>query len=415
MANPFLVQPAQYGQALGSLGQSLNMFGQQQQQNQAIKDEKQSQLLAKQEMDAALQELGDAYTDKDYDAINRIALRYPEQAESARDALSDDQRRQQDNIIDVGFKFIQNPQDYERLLDENPIFAEQVGGRDLAVQRMQADPEKVIDEVSGFLAFKGGDKWKQYQEFRDGGEQPIKTQRQKEWEQYTSLKESDPEGAIQFGRSAGFVSKEGKETEPSKTANAKDWQTYKDLKQTNPDEAEQFGRKVGFVSKEGLELSPGLQKRLSVATDEAIESERAANSADTLADDFERMNISGGLISGKWSESLKDITGTQDAVTNLRKRYNAVRSSQAVKNLPPGVASDKDIELALSGFPSENANASQVASFMRGVAKMERERAKYASFRADYISEGGTERGMLKEWKNQQEKTGAKTVNWADL
>jgi hypothetical protein len=169
MTNPFLVQPAQYGQALSGLGKSLQQFGQIQRQNQAIEDERQRQLLAKQEMDTAINELGEAYTNKDYDTINQIALRYPTQAKAARDALSDEQKRQQDNVIDVGFQFIQNPQNYEQLLDNNPIFANQVGGRELAMNRMQTEPDNVIDEITGLLAWQGGDKWKQYQEFLDSG------------------------------------------------------------------------------------------------------------------------------------------------------------------------------------------------------------------------------------------------------
>lgn len=418
MANPYLVQPVSIGSGLAGLGQSLMQAGQIKQQREQELSQQQRLEAADLELQETMAELETAMQNKDYDTINRISLRYPDRAKLATQALNDEQKRERQNVINVGFEFLQNPKDYERILRENPKFAASVGGYEEAMKDMQEDPQGIQEQVSALLAWEGGDQWKQFREYQksvsDGDQQP-KTQRQKEWDQYISLKETDPEGALQFGRAAGFVSKEGKETKPTKTANAQDWETYKQLKKTNPDEAEQFGRKVGFVSKEGLELSAGLQKRLSTATDEAIDSERAANSAETLADDFERMNVSGGLLAGKWSESLKDITGAQDAVTELRRRYNAVRSSQAVKNLPPGVASDKDIELALSGFPSENANAAQVASFMRGVAKMERERAKYASFRADYISENGTERGMLKAWKEQQNASDTNTVNWADL
>jgi hypothetical protein len=183
MGNPYLVQPASYGQALTGLGQSLQQFGQAQRERKALEDEQNRIQLARGELNSAMQELETAYSNKDYDAINALSLRYPEQAKAARDALTDDQRRVQDNLVDVGFQFIQNPQNYEQLLDNNPIFANQVGGREVAMRRMQTEPEQVIDDVTVYLAWQGGDKWKQYQEFRDGGVAEIRP--------HTNIKKTD--------------------------------------------------------------------------------------------------------------------------------------------------------------------------------------------------------------------------------
>ena len=91
-------------------------------------------------------------------------------------------------------------------------------------------------------------------------------------------------------------------------------------------------------------------------------------------------------------------------MSNLRKEYFKVRASEVIKNLPPGAASDADIAMAKEGFPSDKANGKQVASFLRGVAKLKGLERKLNEFKANYISENGSERGMLQAWKESQAK-----------
>lgn len=189
--------------------------------------------------------------------------------------------------------------------------------------------------------------------------------------------------------------------EPEPTSSQKDWQHYQDLLKSDPESAKQFGQQSGFVSKEGKELSTHLQKRLSEASDESVRASSSKRRLDVLAKDFSTMDVGGGVVGSKWPERFKEMAGTQDAVTELRKEYNAIRASQAVQNLPPGVASDKDIALALSGFPDENANGEHIASWLTGMAKLEQAKADFADFKASYISESGSERGMLEVWEDR--------------
>lgn len=186
------------------------------------------------------------------------------------------------------------------------------------------------------------------------------------------------------------------------TSSQKDWIEYQRLLREDPDQAEVFGRQAGFVSKEGQDLSSHMEKRLSMASDEAITSASTARNYEGLAQDFQQLQVAGGQA-GKWSERYKQLTGQEDGVSALRQQYRQIRNSEVVKNLPPGVASDKDIELAMSGFPPDTANPEYIASFMRGLSKLAQFRAEYADFRARYISENGHERDMLKTWKAQQQ------------
>ena len=65
--------------------------------------------------------------------------------------------------------------------------------------------------------------------------------------------------------------------------------------------------------------------------------------------------------------------------------------------------------LALSGFPTDNYNASQLASFMRGLSKIEGLRAEFSEFKANYISENKSESGLLKSWKAQTGQEGGQS------
>lgn len=190
------------------------------------------------------------------------------------------------------------------------------------------------------------------------------------------------------------------------TANRQDFEYYQDLKNTDPVAATEFGRQAGFVSKEGKELSPQVQKRLSTATDDAIAAENNTAKFTNLANEIEKSDLSGGLLGGSVSEKLKELTGEQDAISTLRREYNAIKASQVVSNLPPGAASDKDIELAMGGFPSDRANKQQLSGFLRGLAKLQKANAELQNFKADYISSTGSERGMLKAWKEQSKGAG---------
>lgn len=149
------------------------------------------------------------------------------------------------------------------------------------------------------------------------------------------------------------------------------------------------------------ELKPTMQKILDTAQTIAFDSEKTANEFDLLSKDFDRLGFSGGA-KASISEFLKDALGTQDDVSALRRKYRGIRASQAMKNLPPGPASDKDIALALGGFPPENAPASVISSFIKGAAKLGRIDQSFQTFKAEYISENKNTAGLIKAWKKNK-------------
>ena len=83
----------------------------------------------------------------------------------------------------------------------------------------------------------------------------------------------------------------------------------------------------------------------------------------------------------------------------------AIRASMVVNNLPPGAASDKDIEMAMSGFPSENATGKQISTFLRGLSKVEQINSDFNEFKSEYLPTEGTERNLIQEWKKQSQES----------
>jgi hypothetical protein len=117
-------------------------------------------------------------------------------------------------------------------------------------------------------------------------------------------------------------------------------------------------------------------------------------------------------LRGEVSEKWKQVTGTEDPVSMARKQYEGIRTSKAVQNLPPGVASDKDIELVLKPFPTSFTNYEQLREYIAGLRSGEQKIREYNQFGARYLSRpgGGSRRGMAeawdKHWKEQTSKGG---------
>ena len=173
----------------------------------------------------------------------------------------------------------------------------------------------------------------------------------------------------------------------------------KDLKSSDENVRDSAAIALGIKSKD-KPISAISEKNLIDAQSKFMDSKSKATEYDLLADDFLRFKDS--LPTGKAatiSEFIKSSTGTQDEETELRRRLQKVRLSQALKNLPPGPATDKDVAEAMKGVPKENASVDQVLQFLRGSAKIESLEADFQEFKANYISDNDGSKGLIKAWK----------------
>jgi hypothetical protein len=136
------------------------------------------------------------------------------------------------------------------------------------------------------------------------------------------------------------------------------------------------------------ELDGEAKKIVNDSTVAAVSADQAASQMLDFASRLEQAGASSG-VAAKGAELYKTLTGNQDAITQLRQEYTRLRSTQVSKMLPPGPASDKDIQLALSGFPSETAGPSTMATFVRGMAKLQQLEAANNSAKAEWVNAVG--------------------------
>lgn len=128
-----------------------------------------------------------------------------------------------------------------------------------------------------------------------------------------------------------------------------------------------------------------------IINDSTVSSVAADQSAGQITDLASRLEKEGGGYGafGTASEWLKKATGNQDSMTQMRNEYTRIRNSQAMKMLPPGSASDKDVAMAMGGFPPETADAKTMASFLRGMAKLNQYTAVSESAKAEWVNAVG--------------------------
>ncbi|HFD2140501.1 TPA: hypothetical protein ACF2EA_000213 [Acinetobacter baumannii] len=146
--------------------------------------------------------------------------------------------------------------------------------------------------------------------------------------------------------------------------------------------------KLQELNPSNIKLSDGAQKFVNETMLASVSSEQSANQQLDLANRIQSAGGGYGAFS-RFGEWIKGQTGNQSAMTELRNEYTRIRNSQAIKMLPPGPATDKDIELAMKGFPAETADSRTIASFLRGMAKMNQRDAAYQQMQAEWVNQVG--------------------------
>lgn len=138
----------------------------------------------------------------------------------------------------------------------------------------------------------------------------------------------------------------------------------------------------------GRKVSETAQKQITESQANAVMAEQAAVSMSGLADRLEQLGGGYGRFANL-AEWWANTTGNQDALSQARTDYMRLRNTAAMKALPPGPATDKDIELAMKGFPPETADSKYLASFLRGTAKLQAAEAAFEDVKSQWIDSVG--------------------------
>ena len=112
------------------------------------------------------------------------------------------------------------------------------------------------------------------------------------------------------------------------------------------------------------------------------------NVIDTIPDDA----WSG--VFGRGKKSLKQLLGSQDAADNWRTQVINLRTSAAIQNLPKGPASDRDIELVLSGQVDGFANPEAITQFNKATQRLAKYKKRYNQALIDFIEVNKTASGF---------------------
>ena len=172
---------------------------------------------------------------------------------------------------------------------------------------------------------------------------------------------------------------------------------------------EQKRRETGLPSFGLLERKEDLSTKEQGFLNEAIKGAQDAdvrlNRMSDLAQRFEQAapDMLAGRIAGGLGEWAKGMLGGEDELTQLKTEYKQLRNSSVIQQLPPGVASDRDIAIAMEGWPRDTADPMHIASFMRGMQKLaaiDRARSQHS---ANYISAYSTQQGQLSDWNRNRE------------
>ncbi|WP_231360719.1 phage DNA ejection protein [Escherichia coli] len=154
-------------------------------------------------------------------------------------------------------------------------------------------------------------------------------------------------------------------------------------------EVQQAQKKAEELINAAPKLSVNMEKAIEKSAGDAAASRNAADSMTTLADTLEKEKPTPGLF-GNAENMFSKLTGQNNYLRDMRIRFNQLANAQATKLLPPGPASDKDIEFARKGIPSETDNPMVMARWLRGMAKMESNNAKFNEFKSEWMSANGS-------------------------
>jgi hypothetical protein len=143
-------------------------------------------------------------------------------------------------------------------------------------------------------------------------------------------------------------------------------------------------RPQGMAATPG-QVSPIIEKAMDAANNAQIQLTRL----DTTLGDIDKISDddwNSGIVGG-WKEDLKKRFGGQDPVSWARAQAMQTRNLLQMEQLPPGAASEKDVELVMAPAPPDNANKETWRAYIAANQRVQRAIADYHGFKAKYLND----------------------------
>jgi len=153
---------------------------------------------------------------------------------------------------------------------------------------------------------------------------------------------------------------------------------------------DQLFKNIGKYDSRALTISEATIGELSKYQKQVADAGIASDSAGSLINRIEKLEDLGAGAPATVEETLNTVFGTRDAASEARTAFNKTVNEGLIAGLPPGVASDKDIELLQRGFPPESAGRQEMLNYLAAYKRTLDSARKYNSFKAQYISNNNT-------------------------
>jgi hypothetical protein len=141
------------------------------------------------------------------------------------------------------------------------------------------------------------------------------------------------------------------------------------------------------------EASPGLPEAATVRVNDAF---TASDAARTRAGQLTELNdkitaavrddTTGSLGQlGRGGRRFLELFGGSTEYARLQREFVRLRNAEVVRALPPGPATDRDIQLIASGFPGENGSTEEIQQFLSAASRIAAYESDYNRFRGMFM------------------------------
>ena len=151
----------------------------------------------------------------------------------------------------------------------------------------------------------------------------------------------------------------------------------------------QEGQKIANAQNVVPEKKPEVIKLITEASNDATAANDQMTKALDLATRFDAMGVGGFGSVTSAMDWIRKTTGFNGDDTALRDEYNRFvtpASLAAYKKVSSGTMSDVDVNNARKGWPEGTTDPKQIASFLRGVAKLSQVNAVSADLKTQWLS-----------------------------
>lgn len=142
------------------------------------------------------------------------------------------------------------------------------------------------------------------------------------------------------------------------------------------------------LDRKGTTLDGEGQKQVNDAVLESTTLATLAQQQKDLANKARNSGQAGGLISAGW-EGLKNALGVETERSDMVREVTKMINSEVIKGLPPGPATDKDVELIRKGFPPATADGKTIGRFLDAMSNVNMAAAANKQMQAEWQSQNG--------------------------